>query len=127
MIEKELFPPYLPEELFDKRDLWIGQSNPFNPQLWISEGPTSDELKKAHKEGTKIKLAIESRTADMEENEPNDKLGVVEVQIYNLIEDEDKDLHLLAIGENTPFGNGRIWVWCYHNGIGAADVPARHL
>lgn len=120
------YPPFMPEDLKTPDDFWVGGSNPFNPQLEIVNGPPWWDVIKAYREKTVIGFAIDSRTADMDEEEPNDERGSIQVTIEHLINDGENGLHFLGRGENIPFTDGEeIWVWCYINRHGGADVRVR--
>lgn len=115
-------PPFFPEQLKEPDDFWLGQ-DPFSPQLVIVNGLPIDMVRKAYEEKGVVGFAIDSRTADMDEEEPNDQHGSIQITIEHLIDGGEDGIHFLGKGQNIPFTDrGEIWVWNYINRTGGADV-----
>ena len=119
MVESAHFPPDLPKHLQHERGSWLGM-DPYSPHLEVVKGPSSDKLRRAYQEKKKVALTLESRTADMEEEDLNDQEGDVEVEIRELYELEGGFFNFLAAGKLPYVGESIMWVWEYMPGFGAA-------
>ena len=115
--------PYSPDQIA-KPGYWVGIQDPFAPQLSVELSLTREELEKAETADLPVKLHFRSRTADMEDEEPDDDEGEREVYIRGLSVNPDGTLKFFAyIEEGENVYSRDIWVWDYlpDVGFGAAD------
>ena len=121
MIEREPFPPYLQEKLQRHGSLWLG-TGITDPHLEVVNGPSLDDIRRAYRDKTPINLTLRSRTFDMDDEE-FDEWGEVTVEILEVYDGENDDLHFLAQGEFPYVNESLMWVSEYmSNSSSRADV-----
>lgn len=120
VIEREEFPPCLPQVLQRKGDLWLG-TGVYDPHLYV-KGP---DIKSYYDTNTPVRLSVECHTIDMRTTE-FDKMGTVDATILDIYPaDNEPYIHFLATGK-FPFG-GIIFVSEYAPHIRSrADVLISH-